>query len=167
VPEGDVRQQITVARDRVGRAFHSKHVDWVATFLAFAVPLVTWIRTGRPRQRLADVELPTGILLSAMLSRWVGLRRNDRIFAEFGTRTAELGTFLGTRMRQSNERSQQLLDLQASLERYASAADARDQDLLRLSGSVERLTRRLVVLTVVLGAIGVAGIGVGVWAALK
>lgn len=111
--------------------------------------------------------MPNGILLAALLFRWVGLRRSDRILAEFDMRMDELGTFLGTRMRQSDERSQQLLELQTSLEHYASAADARDHDLLRLSRNVERLTRWLVRLTIVLGVIGVAGVGVAVCTALK
>src|SRR5205823_1360856 len=142
-------------------------VDRLAILIGFAAPLMVWIRTGRRWQRVADIELPNGILFSAMLSRWVSLRRTDRILAEFGVRVDELGTFLGTRMRQSDERSQQLLKLQTSLERYATAEDARNHDLLRLSGNVERLTRWLVRLTIVLGVIGVAGVGVAVWTALK
>ena len=74
---------------------------------------------------------------------------------------------MGERIRDTDRRSQELLDLQASLERYASAADKRDEDLLRLSANVELLTRRLVLLTVVLGLIGLAGIGVALWAAVR
>jgi hypothetical protein len=167
VSEAEVRQRIGMVRELGRRAIQSKHVDWVATLLALGIPLITWIRAGKPKERLADVEVPTGVLASAIVARWVGLRRDDRIYAEFGERMAELGTFLGTRMRQGDERSQQLLDLQASLERYAGAADVRDQDLLRLSSTVERLTRWLVALTVVLGVIGLVGIGVAVWAAVR
>lgn len=135
--------------------------------LGFAFPIVTWIRTGKPWQRLADVDVPNGILLSVLLFALAGRRRTARIYAKFGEQTAEFGTFIGNRMRQSDERSSQLLDLQASLERYASAANERDEDLLRLSSSVERLTRWLVRLTILLGAIGVAGVAVAVWAALR
>ncbi len=59
---------------------------------------------------------------------------------------SQLGTLLGTRMREGDEREKQVLDLQ---------------------GSIERLTRWLVVLTIVLGGIGVVGIGATLWAALK
>jgi hypothetical protein len=98
---------------------------------------------------------------------WVGQRRRDRAFVELDRSLRELGEALGERMRYTDRRSEQLLDLQASLEHYASAADERDQHLLGLTASVERLSRRLVLLTVLLGLIGLAGIGVAVWTAVK
>jgi hypothetical protein len=68
-------------------------------------------------------------------------RQTDKAVADFRQVTSEFGTFLGTRMRDSDERDRRLLDLQVS---------------------VERLTSRLVVLTLVLGAVGLVGVGLNV-----
>lgn len=107
--------------------------------------LVT-LRDRRIWQRLADVEIPNGTLFVVMAAALVRQRRTERVLAEFAERSGELGTLLGTRMGESDERAVEILSLQAS---------------------VERLTRWLVVLTVVLGVIGVGGIAATLWAALK
>ena len=147
VPEGEVNATgADQPSARVRRAIQSQYVDRLIIAAGFLTPFASWIRTSRQRQRLADVEVPNGILWTLIMSRWVGLRRQDRAVAELGSIMDELGTLVGNRMRQGDERSRQLLDLQASL---------------------ERLTRWLVRLTVVLGVIGLAGIGVAVWAAVR
>jgi hypothetical protein len=108
--------------------------------------ILVMLRDRKIWQRLADVEIPNGTLFVVMAAALVRQRRTERALAEFAKRSGELGTLLGTRMRESDERAVELLSLQAS---------------------VERLTRWLVVLTVVLGVIGVGGIAATLWAALK
>jgi len=100
-------------------------------------------RTGW--QRLADVQVPHGILWVLVIGSLIGKRRTDRALADFAKTTGEFGTFMGGRMRQGDAQTKQLLDLQAS---------------------IERLTRWLVRLTIALGVIGVAGIAATVVAAL-
>jgi hypothetical protein len=97
-------------------------------------------------ERLSDVQVPRGIHWWVMLATWLRQRQMRQAIDQFATATAQFGTFLGTRMREGDEREKQLLGLQSS---------------------VERLTRWLVRLTIVLGVIGIAGIGATLWAALK
>lgn len=92
-------------------------------------------------QRVADVEVPNGILLPALMFRWVGLRRNDRMWAKARDSTNELAEALGERMRYTDQRSNRLVDLQASLEWLARDADERNRHLVGLTVSVEQLTR--------------------------
>ncbi len=68
-------------------------------------------------------------------------RRNDRAITEFASASEEFGKFIGNRMK---------------------ASDERDNEVLELTRSVKRLTSWLVRLTVVLAVIGVAGTIVGV-----
>jgi len=97
-------------------------------------------------QPLADIQLPYGIVWIILLALRVRQRRMDRAVKEFSKASSQLGTFLGDRMRERDERDRRLLDLQVS---------------------VERLTRWLVVLTVVLGLLGIAGVSVSVWAIVR
>jgi hypothetical protein len=92
-------------------------------------------------QRLSDVQVPKGILWVILLASYVRQRATDRAVERFSKSANELGTLLGTRMRESDEREGELLKLQAS---------------------VERLTRWLVRLTVALAILGVASIVVAV-----
>jgi hypothetical protein len=118
VPEGDVHAPSGDQPSAgVRRAIQSRYVDRLITAAGFLTPFVSWIRTSRPRQRLADVEVPNAIVWTLIIGRWVGLRRQDRAVGESGATIDELGTLVGNRMRQGDERSRQLLDLQASLER--------------------------------------------------
>lgn len=141
--------------------------DLILVAVSWLLLIWTWIREGEVRQRLADVKVPNGILLPVVWSAVVRQRRTDRAIKEFAATTSEFGTFLGTRMRQSDARSKQLLELQASLEGLALASDVRDAHLLELQDSIAQLTRWLVVLTIVLGIIGLGGIAATLWAALR
>lgn len=71
--------------------------------------------------------------------------RGERTLKELEKPIAELGTLIGTRWREGDEREKQLVALQAS---------------------VERLTRWLVGLTIAVGLIGVGSIAATLWAAL-
>jgi hypothetical protein len=97
-------------------------------------------------ERLGDVQVPKGILwfvFSALLFRQ---RRLNTAIDEFGERASELGTYLGTSWRESDEREARLVELQES---------------------VENLTRWLVRFTIVLGVVGIASIAVTIWATLR
>ena len=96
-------------------------------------------------QRLADVQVPRGTLLVVLLASLVRMWREDRIFKEFEKTSDELGSLVGTRWREGDERERQLVASQAS---------------------IERLTRWLVALTIVVGLIGIASIAATLWAAL-
>jgi hypothetical protein len=97
-------------------------------------------------ERLADVQVPRGVLWVIVVAKLVQQRQTDRVIRRFDQASSDFGTFLGRRMKEGDERQGQLLDLQRS---------------------IEALTRWLVVLTIVLGVIGLAGIGATMWAALK
>ena len=87
--------------------------------------------------------------------------------AELGKNMEQFGTLLGQRMRQSDQRAEQELALQQSIEQLTREGEARAQREFALQQSIERLTRRLVALTYVLGIIGVAGIAAAIWSALR
>jgi hypothetical protein len=132
---------------RAGRPWRDEDVrDYGLMGLGWLMFILVTLRDRNIWQRLADVEIPNGTLFVVMAAALVRQRRTQHALAEFAERSGELGTLLGTRMRESDERAVELLSLQAS---------------------VERLTRWLVVLTVVLGVIGVGGIAATLWAALK
>ena len=97
-------------------------------------------------ERVSDVQVPRGILWVILISLLIRQRRSDRVLKEFEENSSELGTLLGVRMREGDERDELLLDLQ---------------------GSIERLTRWLVGLTVLLGIISIAGMATTIWAVLK
>jgi hypothetical protein len=97
-------------------------------------------------QRLADVQVPRGTLWAILIGSRIGQRRTQRAVSELAGTASQLGTLLGTRMREGDEREMRLLALQTS---------------------VERLTRWLVWLTIVLGIIGVAAVAATLWTALK
>jgi hypothetical protein len=97
-------------------------------------------------QRLADVDVPWGIewwLIAFGLLR----QRNSRKAIDQAVKNlSEVATYLGTRMREGDDREMRLIALQES---------------------VERQTRWLVRLTLVLGLIGLASIGATLWSALR
>lgn len=101
-------------------------------------------RTGW--ERLGEVQVPKGIIWIMLVAGFVRRRKTDQAVAEFSNATAEFGTFVGTRIHEGDKRDQRLLDLQSS---------------------VERLTRWLVTLTIALGVIGLASIGATIWAAVR
>lgn len=130
-----------------GRAWRDEDVrDYGVMGLGWLMFILVTLRDRKIWQRLADVEIPNGTLFVVMAAALVRQRRTQRALTEFAERSRELGTLLGTRMRESDERAVELLSLQAS---------------------VQRLTRWLLVLTVVLGVIGVGGIAATLWAAVK
>lgn len=96
-------------------------------------------------QRLADVQVPHGTLTALLLGGLLRMRRSERATKELRDIGAELGTLIGDRWREGDEREARLIELQAS---------------------VERMTRWLVLVTVAVGLIGIAGIGATLWAAL-
>jgi hypothetical protein len=105
----------------------------------------------RPRdrigwQRLADVQVPRGVVWVLLIGLRIRQRVTARALKGFADASSELGTVLGARMREG---------------------DARETQLLALQASIERLTRWLVRLTITLGLIGIAGIGATLWAALR
>jgi hypothetical protein len=104
--------------------------DYGLIGLGWLMFMLVTLRDRQIWQRLADMEITNCTLFVIVAAALVSQRRTGRALAEFAERSSELGTLLGTRMRESDERAVELLSLQAS---------------------VERLTRWLVVLTVVLG----------------
>jgi hypothetical protein len=123
-----------------------KRTDWVIFLLGWAVMLARGIGQRRYKERLADVEIPNALAFPLICALLVRRRELDRASAKLGANMSELGTLIGKRMRQSDERAAELLALQQS---------------------VERLSRWLVGLTLVLGVIGLAGIGATVWSILR
>lgn len=95
---------------------------------------------------MADVQVPRGILWVILLATLLREGRTDQAIKKFDAATGEFGTFLGTRMREGDQRTEQLLTLQIS---------------------IERLTRWLVGLTIVVGIIGVGGIAATIWAVVN
>jgi hypothetical protein len=94
-------------------------------------------------QRLADVQVPVGSQSAIVLGSWIRQWELARAIDGFARVSAELGTLIGKRWSDSDERERQLLELQVT---------------------IASLTRWLVILTIVLGVLGVAGIGISVWA---
>jgi hypothetical protein len=78
----------------------------------------------------------------------------DRVSARFDRATRDFGTFIGNRMRDTDERQNRLVELQASLEELARGGEQRKKTMVALQISVEKYTRRLVVLTIVLAVSG-------------
>ena len=94
---------------------------------------------------LAAVQVPKGILWLALIAIRIRQRKTSQAIERFSQATDTLGTLLGTRMRETDERQQQLLDLQVS---------------------VEKLTRWLVALTIVVALGGIASIAVALVVAI-
>ncbi len=146
---------------------HERQVDWcvnIGTALAIAL---TWIRDRRGWTRLADVKVPNATLFMAWFIARIKWGQIKGPLAELGKNMERSGVLLGQRMRQSDERAEQELALQQSIEHLGRESEARAQQEFALQQSVERLTRRLVALTYVLGIIGAAGIAATIWSALR
>lgn len=97
-------------------------------------------------ERLSDVQVPRGMLWVIVIGLWWRQRKTNAAIDEFGEVSAELGQLLGERWREGTEREEQLVELQAS---------------------IERMTRWLVRLTVALGIIGVGSIAATILAAVS
>src|ERR1019366_1705562 len=135
-----------------------EHTDRLVTALALAIVVTTWVKDRQLSERLADVEVPHGIQLPVLMFALVGRRMRDRQWAEAGKSLNDLGEILAKRMGESDERQKQLLDLQASLERLAQDSTARETRLVALQEDVQRYTKWLLRLTVIVAAIGLASI---------
>jgi hypothetical protein len=135
-----------------------EHTDRLVTALALAIVVTTWVKDRQISERLADVEVPHGIQLPVLMFALVGRRMRDRQWAEAGKSLNDLGEILAKRMVESDERQKQLLDLQASLERLAQDSTARETRLVALQEDVQRYTKWLLRLTVIVAAIGLASI---------
>jgi len=117
--------------------------------MAERVEILSSMSRGRDKfgwERLSDVQVPRGMLWVILIGLWWRQRGTNQAIDEFGERSSELGQLLGERWREGTEREEQLVQLQAS---------------------IERMTRWLVRLTVVLSVIGVGGIVATTWSALS
>ncbi len=94
-------------------------------------------------ERLADVQVPRGMVWVIVIGLWWRQRKTNQAIDELPTE--EFGQLLGERWREGTEREEQLVELQAS---------------------IERMTRWLVRLTIALGIIGISGIAATIWAAV-
>ena len=74
---------------------------------------------------------------------WWRQRKTNQAIEELGKISAELGQLLGERWREGTEREERLVELQAS---------------------IEKMTRWLVRLTIALGVIGVGSVAATIWA---
>jgi len=157
--------------------------DRLITLLAWLIILGTWLRDRQISERLADVEVPHGIQLPLLMLMLVGKRMSSRQWAEAGKSMNELAEVLATRMVESDNRQQELLELQGSLERLAHESSSREKQLVSLQASLEslasessgreetlvalqqsvtRYTRWLLVLTVVVALTSVASIATAI-----
>jgi len=146
--------------------WRSERGDWALSCVGLALAPLSWIRGRDVSERLADVHVPRGMLLPALMFARIGQRRRERAYEELGDGLSELGTTLATRMRENDQRQQQLVDLQASLERMTREGEQREKTLVELQVSVTLYTRWLLALTVVLAVLGIGTIGVAIWAAM-
>jgi hypothetical protein len=96
-------------------------------------------------ERLADVQVPKGILWFVLVGLWWRQRELGAAIDDFGEKASVLGEYLGTSWRETREREVRLVELQAS---------------------IENMTRWLIRLTIVLGVIGIVGICTSIWAML-
>lgn len=115
--------------------------DSALTALGVAFAAHSYWRDRRAWQPLADVQVPNRLYKPVLMFLLVRQRRTDRAIADFGKATGELGTTIGTRWKEG---------------------DNRDRELLGLTRSVERLTKWLIYLTVAVALVGVASIAVTV-----
>jgi len=62
-------------------------------------------------------KCPRGMLWVILIGLWWRQRKTNQAIDEFGERSSELGQLLGERWREGTEREEQLVQLQASIER--------------------------------------------------
>jgi hypothetical protein len=88
------------------------------------------------------VEVPRGLFWSLLIGSLIGRWRLNRAIDDASKPAQELARYLGDKWR---------------------VEDQREQELLALQASIEKLTRWLVILTVLLGLIAIASIGITLW----
>lgn len=167
--------------NRVRGWLRSRWVDRIAIVVAWAIPLLSWRRSGELWERLADIRVPRSILMTTMIAALVGRRERERTSEELGRIGDELGALIGTSVRESEERSKELLAVQTSTERFAAAADKRDEwfaetqkrfleiqtNMETLAKGSDRRDQRLLQLTVVVTVFGVLGTAAAIVALLR
>lgn len=116
-----------------------ERADRLITLLAWLVIFGTWLRDRQVSERLADVEVPHGFQLPLLMFMLVGKRINSRQWAEAGKSMKDLAETLATRMVESDSRQQELLELEGSLERLARESSDREAQLVTLQASLESL----------------------------
>jgi hypothetical protein len=117
---------------------------WCPGRVAERLAILLSMGKGRDKlgwERLADVQVPRGMAWVIVTVLWWRQRKTNQAIDELPTE--EFGQLLGERWREGTEREEQLVELQAS---------------------IERMTRWLVRLTIVLGIIGISGIAATIWA---
>jgi hypothetical protein len=133
---------MTDAWKRLDQAYteHERQVDRVLNAgTAFSI-LLTWVQERRPWTRLADVKVPNATLLTAWLISRIKFGQIKGPLRELGENMEKFGTLLGQRMRQSDERAEQELGLQRSVEQLTREGEASAKQELALQQSVERLS---------------------------
>jgi len=126
-------------------------VGWVLVF-------GSWITDRQIKDRLADVEVPHGAQVTILIFALIGRRIRSRQWTEAAASVNELAEALAKRMVETDARQQELVDLQGSLERLAHESSGREEILVALQQSLTRYTKWLLVLTVAVALIGVGTI---------
>jgi hypothetical protein len=89
-----------------------ERIDRLLEAFGWAIVLGTWMKDREVKRRLADVEVPNGIQLPVLLFLLSAKRQRDRSWVEAGKSMNELAEVLAKRMVESDERQEQVLDLQ-------------------------------------------------------
>jgi hypothetical protein len=131
-----------------------EHVDKLMAAVGWMLVLANWMIDRHIKDRLADVEVPHGAQLTILIFALIGRRARNRQWTEASESMNELAEALANRMVATDARQQQLVDLQSSLERLAHESSSREETLVALQQSVTRYTRWLLVLTVAVALIG-------------
>lgn len=136
----------------------AERVDKLMAAVGWVLVFANWIADRQIKDRLADVEVPHGAQITILIFALIGRRVRNRQWAKAAESMNELAEALANRMVETDARQQQLVELQGSLERLAHESSDREEILVALQQSVTRYTEWLLVLTVVVALIGVGTI---------
>ncbi|HTW11486.1 MAG TPA: hypothetical protein VME01_01980 [Solirubrobacteraceae bacterium] len=156
-------------------------VDAALVGLVALVTIWRWSRDRSVSVRLADTRVPNNALMLGLAATRLRRREMSRPFMDLGYAMSELGGLLSEQMKETEQRTKQELQLQVNLEAFARAADARDKRIATLQETIENLAmaadardwkfltlqRQIVRFTYVLAVLGIATIGVAIWAATR